>query len=357
MAIEATSSTQSASIDKMSEIANLLVGIDDDEVTNNEPEDQDLEEGSTQTDESNEEQEESEETSNEETQEGDESDLSWGKVLGIDDSKIALSDDGEVIGINVKVDGKIDTVPVNELIAGYQFNKSNTNKAQTLAAERKEFDEIRDTIATEYTQKLEAVNKLTAHLESNLLKDFQNINWEQLRYTNPAEYAALIQDFQLKSSEIEQVKNAIQQESTQEQQVWQQKSQAQMNEYLKQQVEKVIEKNPTWAKPEVFKKALTEIETFIEEAYGFDKNDFANIQDARIFEVLKDAKAYREGKKFAEKKLTTPIPKFQKSNGVPVKKKSKLEILTAKAKVEKNSTKRRELQTEAMAEILLGGMK
>ena len=211
MAIEATSSTQSASIDKVSEIANLLVGVDD-EVTNNEPEDQDLEEGSTQTDESNEEQEESEETSNEETQEGDESDLSWGKVLGIDDSKIALSDDGEVIGINVKVDGKIDTVPVNELIAGYQFNKSNTNKAQTLAAERKEFDEIRATIATEYTQKLEAVNKLTAHLESNLLKDFQNINWEQLRYTNPAEYAALIQDFQLKSSEIEQVKNAIQQE-------------------------------------------------------------------------------------------------------------------------------------------------
>ena len=75
MAIETTSSTQSASIDKMSEIANLLVGIDDDEVTNNEPEDQDLEEGSTQTDESNEEQEEqeeSEETSTEETQEGDE---------------------------------------------------------------------------------------------------------------------------------------------------------------------------------------------------------------------------------------------------------------------------------------------
>ena len=47
------------------------------------------------------------------------------------------------------------------------------------------------------------------------------------------------------------------------------------------QVEKVIEKNPTWAKPEVFKKALGEFEAFIEEAYGFSKGDFANIQDAR----------------------------------------------------------------------------
>ena len=91
--------------------------------------------------------------------------LSWGKVLGIDDSKIALSDDGEVLGINVKIDGKINTVPVNELIAGYQTNKSNTNKAQTLAAERKQFEEARQFVAMDYQKKLEDAQKLTTTLK------------------------------------------------------------------------------------------------------------------------------------------------------------------------------------------------
>ncbi len=372
MADQTTNSTPAASVDKISQMAQILMGEDEAPAKKAPPKKQDGKEGSTQSASSNVEDESEEgegekdegeldldleegEGEEEENEEGEDLDISWGKALGIDDSKIALSEDGEVLGINVKIDGKIDTVPVNELIAGYQTNKSNTNKAQALAAERKQFDEARQQAAMEYQRKLDDAQKLTNHLEGNLLREFQGINWEQLRYSNPAEYAALVQDFQMRQAEIERVKEVVASEQNAEQMKLQGQSQAQMNEYLQSQVEKVLEKNPEWAKPEVFKKALGEFESFIEEAYGFTKGDFANIQDARIFEVLKDAKAYREGKKLADKKLTKPVPKFQKSSGKPVRKQSKLEILTKQAKAAKNTSAKRDLQTSAIAELLLNG--
>lgn len=375
MADQTTNSTPAASVDKISQMAQILMGEDEAPAKKAPPKKQDGKEGSTQSASSNVEDESEEgegeegegeldldledegegESEEEESEEGEDQDISWGKALGIDDSKIALSEDGEVLGINVKINGKIDTVPVNELIAGYQTNKSNTNKAQALATERKQFDEARQQAAMEYQRKLDDAQKLTNHLEGNLLREFQGINWEQLRYSNPAEYAALVQDFQMRQAEIERVKEVVASEQNAEQMKLQGQSQAQMNEYLQSQVEKVLEKNPEWAKPEVFKKALGEFETFIEEAYGFTKGDFANIQDARIFEVLKDAKAYREGKKLADKKLTKPVPKFQKSSGKPASKPSKLEILTKQARAAKNSSAKRDLQTSAIAELLLNG--
>jgi len=372
MALETTNSTPAASVDKITQMAQILMGEEEaPEKSETKPvtKKHDDEEGSTQSKESNvegEEEEEDENQSDEGEDDGEENEeedadeetneeVSWGKVLGIDESKVALSEEGELLGINVKIDGKVDTVPMSELIAGYQTSKSITNKAQTLAAERKQFDEARQYVATDYQKKLDDAQKLTNHLESSLLREFQGINWEQLRYSDPAEYAAMVQDFQLRQGEIERIKTAINSEQTAEQAKRQAEQQNQMTEYLQAQVEKVIEKNPSWAKPEVFKKTLSEFETFIEEAYGFSKGDFANIQDARIFEVLKDAKAYRDGKQVAEKKVTKATPKFQKSSGKPVKKKSKLEILTQQAKTAKNSSAKRDLQTSAIAELLLNG--
>jgi len=373
MAESATNSTPAASVDKISQMAQILMGEDEAPVKKTPPKKQDGEEGSTQSETSNVDEEGEEDTGEEgegeldldldgedqeksdgESDEGDE-EVSWSKVLGIDESKVALSDEGELIGVNVKIDGKVDTVPINDLIAGYQTNKSITNKAKALAAERKQFDEARQYVANDYQKKLDDAQKLTNHLESSLLKEFQGVNWENLRYTDPAEYVAMVQDFQLRQAEIERVKTAINSEKSAEQSKRQSEQQLQMNEYLQAQVEKVIEKNPSWAKPEVFKKALGEFESFIEEAYGFSKGDFANIQDARIFEVLKDAKAYRDGKKLADKKVSKPVPKFQKSSGKPAKKLSKLQILTKQAKEAKNTSAKRDLQTSAIAELLLNG--
>jgi hypothetical protein len=277
----------------------------------------------------------------------------WANTLGIDDKQIVLDEKGNLSGINVKIDGKTSAVAVKDLIAGYQSNKSNTNKSKALADERREFEAIRGNVAQEYTKKIETVTKLTDHLKQSLLSDYTNIDWNRLRVENPGEYAAAVQDYNLRTAEIEKVMAAVGEEKTAvttEQTVEQQKV---YQEYLRGQAEKIIENNPTWSKPEVFKKAAKQMQEFIEESYGFTQVEFDNIQDARILEIVKDAMAYRAGTKIAKTKLEVVKPKFQKSKGTTVKQTSRLEQLTKTAKSTSGYAKR-VAEQDAIAELLSG---
>ena len=157
--IESTTSTEKAKVETMDDIANLLVGEiekEDKEGYEPEAEEQDLEEGSTQSEESTEEAEEGEKLEDEE--------VTWGKVLGVEDTKLAFDEDGNLKGIKVKVDGEESTLPLKDLIVGYQNNKSNTIKSQQLAEQRKEFESVRNFTIEEYTKKLEDITKTYAVL-------------------------------------------------------------------------------------------------------------------------------------------------------------------------------------------------
>jgi len=286
--------------------------------------------------------------------ESTEEEVTWANTLGIDEKQIVLDEEGNLSGINVKIDGKTSAVAVKDLIAGYQSNKSNTNKSKSLADERREFEAIRQNVAQEYTQKIETVAKLTEHLKESLLSDYSNIDWNRLRVENPGEYAAAVQDYNLRTAEIEKVASVIKDEKTvvtNEQTAEQQKV---YQEYLRGQAEKIIENNPTWSKPEVFKKAAKAMQEFIEESYGFTQAEFDNIQDARILEIVKDAMAYRNGTKIAKTKLdAAPLPKFQKSKGSTTKSQSNLEKLTNRAKTTSGYAKRG-AEMDAVAELLQG---
>jgi len=298
--------------------------------------------------------EDAEEEEGDESNDPSEEEVTWANTLGIEEKQIVLDEEGNLSGINVKIDGKTSAVAVKDLIAGYQSNKSNTNKSKSLADERREFEAIRQNVAQEYTQKIETVAKLTEHLKESLLSDYSNIDWNRLRVENPGEYAAAVQDYNLRTAEIEKVASVIKDEKsivTNEQTAEQQKV---YQEYLRGQAEKIIENNPTWSKPEVFKKAAKAMQEFIEESYGFTQAEFDNIQDARILEIVKDAMAYRNGTKIAKTKLdAAPLPKFQKSKGSTTKSQSNLEKLTNRAKTTSGYAKRG-AEMDAVAELLQG---
>lgn len=336
------------------QIANLLMGNDkpinkDVNVKQIEEEQEDLEAADTPTDESTKEASEEAETDVKEGE--DEEPLTWASTLGIDERNVVLDNDGNLAGINVKVDGKVSTVGVKDLIIGYQTNKSNTLRAQELAEQRKEFDAVKNKAAQEYIQKLEAADKLTTHLKASFVKEYQQIDWNRLRVENPGEYAAAVQDFNLRNAELEQVLSTVNAER-QELQVKQLEEQkAMFNEYLKGEAQKIVERNPEWVKPEVFKKAITEMADFVNDAYGFTMQEFNNIQDSRMLEVIKDAMKYRKSIKEAKTKLDVKVPTFQKTKNGSAKPISKLERLTKQAK---NSTgyHQRAAQTDAVAELL-----
>lgn len=349
--------SEAGSVNMVDQIANLLSGESEKPTAPKKKPIEESEEADTQPDDSTQEDDEpeGEETDETEDDDSDESDeeVTWAKTLGIDEKNVVLDEDGNLSGINVKVDGKVATVGVKDLIAGYQSNKSNTNKSKQLAEQRKEFDDIKVAVATEYTKKIESVNKLTQHLKDTLLGSYKDVDWNRLRVENPGEYAAAVQDFNFRNSEIEQISNAVSQERTSIDQQMTAEQQAMQQEYVKSQADRVLEKNPSWAKPEVFRKVLSEMTDFAADAYGFTQEEFSNIQDARVLEVIKDAMKYRSSVKTAKTKLDVQVPKYQKSTGKTTKALTRLDKLTKTAKSSQGYQKRN-AETDAVAELLSG---
>jgi hypothetical protein len=349
--------SEAGSVNMVDQIANLLSGEPEKPTATKKKPIEESEEADTQPDDSTQEDDEpeGEETDETEDDDSDESDeeVTWAKTLGIDEKNVVLDEDGNLSGINVKVDGKVATVGVKDLIAGYQSNKSNTNKSKQLAEQRKEFDDIKVAVATEYTKKIESVDKLTQHLKNTLLGSYKDVDWNRLRAENPGEYAAAVQDFNFRNSEIEQISNAVNQERNGIDQQMTAEQQAMQQEYVKSQADRVLEKNPSWAKPEVFRKALSEMTDFAADAYGFTQEEFSNIQDARVLEVIKDAMKYRSSAKTAKTKLDVQVPKYQKSTGKTTKALTKLDKLTKTAKSSQGYQKRN-AETDAVAELLSG---
>lgn len=300
--------------------------------------------------------EEGEETPPDESTESDtevnEEEVTWSTTLGLSDDQISFDEDGNFKGVNIKVNGVTSTVPLGELVKGYQTGKAVTQKATALAEERKQFETARTQVTEEFTTRLSQVDMMAKFLGEQLTREFNGVNWEGLRATDPAEYAALRQDYAARAQQIQQAQNAIAEEMQTAQKEARTKQLENHNAYVAGQRVKMLENNPTWNDPDKFKADMTEIKSFLGNQYGFQDQDFQYVTDARLIELIKDAKKYHAGKTAMTKQLTKPVPKFQKSAGKPVQV-SKLAKLTKAAKSATGANKRH-LQSEAVAHLLLG---
>lgn len=345
-----TETTTSGSVSKYDQMAELLLDKETpplkDEVEE-EPKEEALsdeveEESNDETDEKPNEEETTEEVD------------TWAKALGVDESKLVIDEKtGVVKGIVVKVGDSTETVDINSLIRGYQTDKYNTQKSQVLSEDRKELDIVTKQASEAYIKKLSDSEKLVEYLYNTFISDYRDIDWERLRQENPAEYAAIKSDFSSKQTEFQTLYSAIEQSKNEEYTELQKTNVNKFQEYTKQQADKVLQNNPEWSNPEKLKDGISKIAKFVNEAYGFSEQEFYNVADARIIEVLKDAMKYRNGVKVADNKLSKPLPKFIKPQSKPVKTVSKVEQLTKQAKNAKGNAKR-DLESSAIAALLMG---
>jgi hypothetical protein len=350
-----TTPSQEAYVNPVDEIASLLTGDEESESeTETEaelsPDTADIEEDDD-TEESTQEDDEEDESESEEVDEDAQAVLA--EAFGIDANQISVSEEGSV-QVSIKVDGEQTTLPMKDLIRGYQTDKSNTHKSQALAQEKKQFEGFAQNQAQQLRETLEQNVALTDVLKNELMREYEGVNWTELRDFDPAEYAAKRQDYASRNGRIEQLQGQLANDRQQGIKEQQEKYQSANQQALRAQYSVMMEKNPTWSQPETFDKVMSEFRTFGNDAYGFNETEMRDIQDARIFEVLKDAMAYRNGKSVAAKKLKK-VPKLQKSTGPRKRKKvSKLDKLTRAAKGASGSHKR-DLQTEAVTQLLMGG--
>lgn len=285
---------------------------------------------------------------------GNDDELSWGSVLGVGEDQLSFDNDGNLAGVIVKVNGESEVLPVSDLIAGYQTNKAVTTKGQGLAEERKAFDVKKEQVQQVYASKLESVDALVTHFEKQLIAEYDKIDWNILRQDNPAEYAAAKSDFAEKATEVQRIQAAVKKDKDAQIAEAQEAQSAAQKIYIKQQFDTMIVNNPEWTDEKVRNTAQGEFKSFVTENYGFTDQEFETVFDARLIELIKDAKRFHDAAKVSDKKRQKPVPKFQKSVGG--KKKAaptQLDKLTAASK-KANGAAKRDLQTSAVAELLIG---
>lgn len=272
--------------------------------------------------------------------------------LGLDEDKLTLSEDGEIL-VKLKVNGEEQAVDLKEAIAGTQYSKANEEKARTIAEERKTFESERAQVAEAFQQQLQQVQGLGEMLQNKLQADFQSIDWERLRITDPGEYAAKQYEFQQRNQELQQAGQMLgQRMKEQQEQVAQQEAQERAK-ILEVERAAMIESIPEWSSGDKMKGDLQEIVEYAKGA-GFSDEELQDVVHNRHVQVLRKAMMFDKGQTVAEKKVKK-APKVQRaSNGRFVsQQKSKTSKLIERAKNAKGANKRN-AQHDAVAAILMG---
>ena len=272
--------------------------------------------------------------------------------LGLDSDKLTLTEDGEIM-VKLKVNGKNETVALQDAIGQTQYYKANEQKAQTLAEERKTFESERQQVADAYNERLNQVQGLGQMLEQQLTAEYQSIDWDRLRVTDPAEWTAKQHEFQKRSYELQQAGAVVGEQMRQ--------ATAQQEQMLRQQNSEIVlserkvmaEIIPEWSDPEAMQAGMLEIAEYAR-ANGIPDDELTQVIHARHVQVLRKAMLYDQGKKVAEKKVKTPPRMQRSSNGQFVsKKKNKLNRLVERAQQAKGANKK-EAQADAVAHLLMG---
>jgi len=290
--------------------------------------------------------------SNEQETDDDDGLAALAAELGLDADKLTLSEDGEIL-VNLRVNGKDQQIDLKEAISQTQFSKANDEKARTLAEERKAFESERQQVADAYTQQLQHIQGLGEMLQQKLVQDFQSIDWDRLRVTDPAEWTAKQREFELRNQELQQAGQMLGQQMRAEQEQRSHQEAQERAKILQAERKLMIESNPEWADEDKLKSDLTEIIDYAK-SNGFPEDELSQVIHSRHVNVLRKAMLFDKGQTVAEKKVKKP-PRVQRaSNGRFVKQKGgKVQKLIERAQKAKGANKR-EAQADAVTALLMG---
>lgn len=118
----------------------------------------------------------------------------------------------------VIVDGKAEKVNKTELIKGYQRQADYTRKTQALGKEREEVKVEK----AKLTESLESLSAIESELEQLVMGDLSNINWSELRDTDPSEYLRMKEVVEARKGTLKQLsekRKALEMEQASKEQV------------------------------------------------------------------------------------------------------------------------------------------
>jgi len=193
----------------------------------------------------------------------------------------------------VTVNGEEVAVSLDELLSGYSRQSDYTRKTQEIAGDRKEMESLQQQynsqiaqIQQERQQYMEALTNIIAGQGSELEK-FANINWDELRETDPIEYVTTRERYRETQEKIQ----SMQYQQAQVAQVQQAQTNQARHEMLKVERGKLVEALPEWDQPGTQKELANTLQTYAK-TQGFTQEELTELIDHRSILVLLKAQKY-----------------------------------------------------------------
>lgn len=206
--------------------------------------------------------------------------------------------------ITIKVDGKDVEVTLDELKKGYQRQADYTRKTMEVSETRKAAEAEAAQLRAERQQYAQKLNEQQVVLQA-VLQDQQNIDWQTLLDSDPMEY--------LKQRDLLERRQQAYQANIAEQQRLFQYQQAehaqQLQQFIAQQQEAVINKLPDWKDEGKAKAEKLAIREFLKNE-GFEDGEISNVTDHRTVILARKAMLYDQmiGKAKAAAKKVENLP-------------------------------------------------
>jgi hypothetical protein len=193
-------------------------------------------------------------------------------VTGVNDW-VKDSHNLDQIRVPTKVNGVESDVSLSEAIASHQIREASEQRLDSLKTEKASFEEERTKFQTSYNGQLTQAANLVTALEKQLTGEAEQINWQELRDTDPAEYSAKRLDFEKRGQELSQSRVAISQEQ-------QTKANETYNSIVTEQSAKLVNDIPEWKDEAKATKEKGEIRDYLL-GRGFTQLEVDGEQDAQ----------------------------------------------------------------------------
>jgi len=210
------------------------------------------------------------------------------------DNNEASSENEETL-YDVTVNGNNQKVNLTELMKGYSRESDYTKKTMDLSNQRKEVESLQDNLKKEFEAVKSSRNQYAEQLQvltQNLQQQEQNIDWDNLYQTDPAEYVKL----KAESDRKKETLNLAQQEQMRIQQEQRSEQEKVYNDYIAKERKILAEKLPVYADKDKSAEFTKRLSSFAKES-GYTDQEIAMMVDHRAVLLLADAYRYNQLKK------------------------------------------------------------
>ena len=185
----------------------------------------------------------------------------------------------------IKVNGEVIEVDLEELKAGYQKDADYRRKTEEVALEKRELLTEKDRLAKQYSTKLDDLKSLVLTLNAEVNNDINAKELDRLWDEDPTEAAKIDRKIRRRRETLSQAQKKLKDHQ-----------QAQFQEVLKEEQKKVAMKFPELQDPVKGNSLRTGMVNYLLKK-GFSEKDVSSVYDSRMFDVIVDGMKYQDNKK------------------------------------------------------------